>query len=72
MHLYDDGALYARRAVELARTLHAPGKRLAMGLSFLANAFRFQGDLPRPLSTLSARRASSPNKSFVRTRASPY
>ena len=45
MHLYNDGARFATRQVEIART-HALNPRIAaFGLSVLANALRSQGDL---------------------------
>ena len=45
MHLYDDGARFARRQVEIVRA-HGLNPRLhAFGLSVLANALRSQGDL---------------------------
>ena len=45
MHLYDDAIRYARRAVELARPIPSARTTVAGGLSILANALRYQGDL---------------------------
>lgn len=52
LHLYEDGARYARRAVEIARPIPSAGPRLAQSLSLLANALRFQGDLEAALQTI--------------------
>ena len=45
MHLYDDGARFARRQVAIARTHGLNPRIAAFGLSVLANALRSQGDL---------------------------
>ena len=48
MHLFAEGARYARRSIEVARSLppgEPAGSRLSSGLSLLANALRYQGDL---------------------------
>ena len=52
MHLYAEGARYAQRTVDLARSLHRTeraGILLSNGLSLLANAYRYQGDLEAAL-----------------------
>lgn len=45
MHSYDDAARYARRMLEIARPIPRAGVLVSSGLSLLANALRFQGDL---------------------------
>ena len=45
MHLYNHGARFARRQVEIARTEGLNPRITAFGLSVLANALRSQGDL---------------------------
>jgi tRNA A-37 threonylcarbamoyl transferase component Bud32/tetratricopeptide (TPR) repeat protein len=52
MHLYEDGARSARRAVEIARAVPSARLHLGPGLSLLANALRFQGDLEAALQTI--------------------
>jgi serine/threonine protein kinase len=52
MHLYADGASYARRTVELARSMPSGGERMGSGLSVLANALRYQGDLEGALNAI--------------------
>lgn len=52
MHLYAEGVRYAQRTVDLARSLHRTeraGILLSNGLSLLANAYRYQGDLEAAL-----------------------
>jgi serine/threonine protein kinase len=52
MHLYAEGVRYAQRAVDQARSLHRnerAGILLSSGLSLLANAYRYQGDLEAAL-----------------------
>jgi tetratricopeptide (TPR) repeat protein len=54
LHLYAEGARYARRAVEITRSL-PPGPAVqgrVQGLSVLANALRYQGDLDGALATI--------------------
>jgi tetratricopeptide (TPR) repeat protein/tRNA A-37 threonylcarbamoyl transferase component Bud32 len=52
MHLYVEGARYARRAVELAQPIPFAQDVAGGGLSILANALRYQGDLDAALSTI--------------------
>src|SRR5262249_28558314 len=66
-HLNEEGARYAKRSVELARPLPAAQDIVAGGLSILANALRYQGDLDGALRTIReardvANRASYPNE----------
>ncbi len=52
MHLYADAIRYARRAVELARPIPSATSGLGSGLSVLANALRYQGDLEGALQAI--------------------
>jgi tetratricopeptide (TPR) repeat protein len=52
MHLYGDAVPYARRTVELARSLPSGQYRVAQGLSLVANALRFEGDLEGALQNI--------------------
>jgi tetratricopeptide (TPR) repeat protein len=52
MHLYDDAIRYARRTVELARPIPSARTALGGGLSVLANALRYQGDLEGALQAI--------------------
>jgi tetratricopeptide (TPR) repeat protein len=45
MHLYGTAILYARRSVDLARPIPRAKRSISAGLSLLANALRYQGDL---------------------------
>ncbi|HEV2349072.1 MAG TPA: protein kinase [Terriglobia bacterium] len=45
IHMYADAVPYAQRTVELTRSIPSAQYRVAQGLSLLANAQRFQGDL---------------------------
>ncbi|HEY3740468.1 MAG TPA: protein kinase [Bryobacteraceae bacterium] len=45
MHRYPEAIVYAQRSVELARPLPSAKRPLAQGLSLLANAYRYEGDL---------------------------
>ncbi len=57
LHLFADGASFARRAVDLAQTIPAAQDALSQALSVLASALRYQGDLEAALKTI--RRAGS-------------
>lgn len=60
MHSYKEAAHFAARAVEVARTLpfqERGGVRLATGLSLLATAQRYQGDLDAALRSIQEARA---------------
>jgi len=52
MHLYGEAVPHARRTVELARSLPSGQYRAAQGLSLLANALRYQGDLEGALQSI--------------------
>jgi serine/threonine protein kinase len=52
LHLYSEGARYARRAVEISRPFAAASDLRAQALSILANALRYQGDLESALITI--------------------
>ena len=49
MHLYAEAVPYAQRAVELMRSIPSGRFRIAQGLSLLANAERYQGNLDAAL-----------------------
>jgi serine/threonine protein kinase/tetratricopeptide (TPR) repeat protein len=52
MHLYEDAIRYARRTVDLARQIPSAASALSAGLSVLANALRYQGDLEGALQAI--------------------
>jgi tetratricopeptide (TPR) repeat protein len=52
MHLYEEAVPHARRMVELARSLPSAQYRVAQGLSLVANAQRYQGDLEGALQSI--------------------
>jgi serine/threonine protein kinase len=59
MHMYADGVRYAQRAVELTQSIPSARDLTGGGLSVLANALRYQGDLDAALKTIrEARRIS--------------
>lgn len=62
-HSYQDGVLYARRASELAQSADDPNLS-SQGLSVLANALRFQGDLNRALTAIRQARQFSERASY--------
>jgi serine/threonine protein kinase len=45
IHVYEEGVRYARRAVEIAQSIPSSQDVTCSGLSVLANALRYQGDL---------------------------
>lgn len=49
MHLYQEAVPSVRRAIKLARSVPSAQIRIAQGLSLLANAERYQGDLDAAL-----------------------
>ena len=58
-HDFEEGARYARRAVEIAQPIPSAQEITAVGLSVLANSLRYQGDLQGALLTIrEARRLS--------------
>ena len=52
MHMYADGARYARRAADLARPIPSARDVVSQALSLLATALRYQGDLEGAVSTI--------------------
>jgi len=52
MQLYEKGAAYARRSIEISQTMRSPGRSLSLALSLLANALRLQGDLNSALANI--------------------
>ncbi|HLX43738.1 MAG TPA: protein kinase [Bryobacteraceae bacterium] len=64
MHLYSDGARYARRAVELSRSVNSLDYS-AHALGILANALRYQGDLENALSTIREARQVSEKTTYA-------
>jgi serine/threonine-protein kinase len=59
LHLYAEAVLYARRTVELTRSVPSAQERIAAGLSLLANAQRYQGDLEGALQSIQEARKVS-------------
>jgi len=51
-HSFEEGARYARRSVELAEPIPSAQDVVSVGLSVLANALRYQGDLEAALLTI--------------------
>jgi len=49
MHMYQEGIGYGKRTVELARSIPSAQRQAAQGLSLMANAYRYQGDLDAAL-----------------------
>jgi tetratricopeptide (TPR) repeat protein len=64
IHLYDLSARAARRDLELARTLPREQYRVSHGLSVLANALRFQGDLDGALNAIQQARSSAERATY--------
>src|SRR5262249_53319552 len=56
-HRYAEGAAYARRSVELAEPLSTAQDVAGQGLSILANALRYEGDLDGALRAIRQARA---------------
>jgi serine/threonine protein kinase len=57
VHLVDQAAVYARRSVDIARNFGNDKRQLSGGLSVLANATRFGGDLEGALQAVREARA---------------
>ena len=57
LRLYEDGVGMARRLIEVSRSPHVDQRRMAFGLSLLANGLRFQGDLEAALPAIREARA---------------
>jgi serine/threonine protein kinase/tetratricopeptide (TPR) repeat protein len=51
-HRYEDATIQARRELEIARSLRSDQYRIGTGLSLLASALRFQGDLTGALAAI--------------------
>jgi tetratricopeptide (TPR) repeat protein len=52
LHLYADAVKYARRAIEIAKPMPSARARIGGAVGVLANALRFQGDLPQAMDAL--------------------
>jgi serine/threonine protein kinase len=52
MHMYAEAVLYARRTLELIRPISSAQYLVAQGLSLLASALRYQGDLEGALQAI--------------------
>lgn len=62
MHLYAQAMPFARRTVQIARTLKKSREvRLSQGLSLLANSLRFQGELEAALQSIRQARQAADN-----------
>jgi tetratricopeptide (TPR) repeat protein len=57
MHRYEEAARYARREVELARSVGAPPNYVIGGMGVLANALRQSGDLQNALQSITEARS---------------
>jgi serine/threonine protein kinase len=57
MHLYEDAVREVQRQLEIARSVPSAQYRVGSGLSVLANALRFQGDLEGALKAIQDARA---------------
>jgi serine/threonine protein kinase len=64
VHLYEDGARYARRAVELAQAIPSAPDVASQAMSVLANALRYEGHLEEALSTIRQARNLSDHAVF--------
>lgn len=58
VHRFEDGILYARRSVEIARSLPASDARVGQSLSVLADLLRISGDLGGALEAIQEARSS--------------
>jgi tetratricopeptide (TPR) repeat protein len=65
LHLYSEGARYARRAVEISRPYAAASDLRAQALSILANALRYQGDLETALNIIREAREVSEKATYA-------
>lgn len=59
MHLYTEAEPFAHHTVEISRTLRSPDLRLSLGLSLLANSYRYQGKLQQALRTIRVARQAA-------------
>jgi serine/threonine protein kinase len=64
MHLYAEGARYGRRAADLTQAIPSAQDVASQGLSVLANALRYQGDLEAALRTIREARKISERATF--------
>jgi tetratricopeptide (TPR) repeat protein len=64
MHLYAEGARYGRRAADLTQAIPSAQDVASQGLSVLANALRYQGDLEAALRTIREARTISERATF--------
>ena len=64
LHMYADGARYARRAAELARSVPFAQDTVAQSLSLLANALRYQGDLQGAFITINEARKAADSATY--------
>jgi tetratricopeptide (TPR) repeat protein len=64
VHLYEDGARYARRAVELVQSVPSARDVASQAMSVLANALRYQGHLEEALNTIRQARDLSDHAVF--------
>ncbi len=64
MHMYADAVPYAERTVEIVRPIPAAQYRVAQGLSLLANARRYQGDLDGALQAIQQARTIAEQSAY--------
>jgi serine/threonine protein kinase len=64
VHMYEDGARYARRGVELAQSIPSAQDVGSKCLSILANALRYQGDLDAALGAIRKARELSERAAY--------
>jgi tetratricopeptide (TPR) repeat protein len=64
MHLYGEAVRYSQRSIALARSL-PPGAELSSGLSVLANALRYQGDLEGALHAIQEARKIAEESAYA-------
>jgi serine/threonine protein kinase len=64
MHQYAQAIPYARRSIEIAQSVPSGRHLVAMGLSLLANALRFEGDLPAALDAIRRARATAETSAY--------
>jgi serine/threonine protein kinase len=64
MHLYDDAIRYARRSIEISRTLPSRQAILGDALSVIADSMRFSGDLEGALQAIREARSNIERADF--------
>jgi serine/threonine protein kinase len=69
LHLFADGARYARRAGEIFRPIPETSDMAAQSLSILSNALRYQGQLEGALSAILEARQMSEHATYADERA---